>query len=109
MMPSVEKKYKKLEKQLSAIGYVCMGSINTVYTRCGNAYCDCSQDVSKRHGPYYLWTKKKNGKTISKRLSRKQVTVCRKFIKNYKKLKIILEKMKDISMKIICKNCVKNC
>jgi len=95
------KKFNKLKKQLYAIEYFCTGSISVVYTKCGNDYCACSKDDSKKHGPYYLWSTKKNGKTISQRLSKKQVVKCRQFIRNYRKLKTIIEKMNVISMYIV--------
>ena len=100
-MQDLEKKYDRLKEQLTKIGHVCIGSINTVYTKCGNDYCECSKDETKRHGPYYSWTRKIKGKTISKRLSKKQVIECQKFIKNHKKLKAIIEKMKNITEKIV--------
>lgn len=100
-MQDLEKKFNKLKKQLAEIDYFCTGSISVVYTKCGNDYCACFKDKSKKHGPYYLWSTKKKGKTKSMRLSKKQVSVCRKFINNYGKLKNIIEKMKVISMKIV--------
>lgn len=100
-MQDLEKKFNKLKKQLAEIDYFCTGSISVVYTKCGNDYCACFKDDSKKHGPYYLWSTKKKGKTISTRLSKKQVAKCLQFIRNFKKLKNIIEKMKDISMKVV--------
>jgi hypothetical protein len=100
-MQDLEKKYRSLKEKLLKISYICIGTINTVYTKCGNDYCECSKDDSKKHGPYYLWTSKKSGKTISKRLSKKQATLCQKFIKNHKRLTTIIEKMRQISMDIV--------
>ena len=100
-MQDIEKKYDKLKNQLVKIGHVCLGSINTVYTKCGNTYCECIKDKTKKHGPYYSWTRKIKGKTVSKRLSENQVKICKKFINNYKKLKVLIENMKDVSAKIV--------
>ena len=100
-MQELFKKFNELKKQLRMTEPICLGSINTVYTKCGNDYCECFKDKKKRHGPYFLWTRKKNGKTISKRLSKKQVNICRKFINNYTKLKKIIDKMLDISVNIV--------
>ncbi len=79
-MQDLEKKYDRLKRQLTKVEYVCIGSINIVYTICGNDYCECSKDKTKKHGPYYSWTRKIKGKTVSKRLSEKQAKACRKFI-----------------------------
>lgn len=100
-MQELFKKFNALKVQLRSIEPICLGSINTVYTKCGNDYCECFKDKTKRHGPYFLWTRKKNGKTISKRLSKKQVNSCKKFINNYAKLKKIIDKMLDISGSIV--------
>ena len=100
-MQELEKKYEKLKEQFLKISYICIGSINTVYTKCGNDYCICSKDETKKHGPYYLWTRKNKGKTISIRLSKNQVRVCKKFIDNNKKLKDLITKMIDVSVEIV--------
>ena len=94
-------KLKRLQKRLSITSFLCQGSINEVYTVCGSRYCDCKNDKSKRHGPYYLWTRKVQGKTKSIYLSKKQALVCRKFIKNYEKLASLVEKIKNLSEKMI--------
>jgi len=100
-MQDLEKKYEKLKKRFLKISYVCIGSINTVYTKCGNDYCYCYKDDTKKHGPYYLWTRKIKGKTVSKRLSKKQLIVCRKFINNNTKLKDLIGKMMNVSAEIV--------
>ena len=97
----LENKMKKLKEQFIKIDFICIGSITSIYNICGKKNCICKTDKSKRHGPYNLWTRKINGKTVSKKISEKQVRVCRRFINNYKKLKDIIEKMKDISVKIV--------
>jgi hypothetical protein len=68
---------------------------------CGSKCYDCKKDKTKRHGPYYLWTRKDNGKTKSKYLFEKQAAACRKFIKNHEKLIKIIDEMKRLSEKAI--------
>ena len=100
-MKNLHKKYEILKKRLRSLGYICLGSINEVYICCGSRYCDCKKNKKKRHGPYYLWTRKESRKTKSKYLSKKQVVACRKFIKNYDELKSIIDEMKKISEKVL--------
>jgi len=97
----LENQMKKLKEQFIKIDFICIGSITAIYNICGKKNCICKTDKSKQHGPYNLWTRKIKGKTISKHLSEKQVKACRKFIINHKKLKRVIEKMKDISVKIL--------
>jgi hypothetical protein len=83
------------------VGYICLGSINEVYVCCGSRYCDCKKKKENRHGPYYLWTRKVNNKTRSKYLSKKQAALCRRYMKNYEKMTALIEKMKNLSEKMI--------
>jgi len=41
------------------------------------------------------------GKTISKKLSKKQVEVCKTYIENNKKLKAIIDQMRNLSSKLL--------
>ena len=54
-----------------------------------------------QHGPYHIWTRKENGKTVTRSLSKKQIGRCSEYIQNSKKMESILEEMKKISIQII--------
>ncbi len=97
-MQDINKKFNVLKNQLLKFDGICIGTINTIYTKCGSKNCDCNVNPKSLHGPYYMLTFKKNGKTISKGLSKKQVTLCRKYINNYKKFKKIIENLKETSL-----------
>lgn len=101
MAQSINQKYRTLTKQLANIGYICQGSIGTVYTRCGNDYCDCAQNPDAKHGPYFMWTRKEKGKTISKRLDKKQVKLVKSYMKNYNNLRKCIAIMKSLTEKTI--------
>jgi len=100
-MQDINKKFETLKKQLLKFDGICIGTINTIYTKCGSIKCDCYMNKKSMHGPYYTLTFKKNGKTVSKGLSKKQVPLCRKYIKNYKKFKKIVESMKELSLSFV--------
>ena len=36
---------------------------------CGKSICRCREDPDARHGPYYQWSGKRKGKTVSAYLS----------------------------------------
>lgn len=95
----LKKNYKELVKQIHEVGFVIKGSIGTVYYKCGYKNCICNKDKSKRHGPYYVLTKKEKGKTVSKKISREQINLCKMYIENNKKLKSIVENMETLSWK----------
>ncbi len=92
---------QRFQEQIAALDYILTGSIIKRFGPCGKENCNCALGKKYWHGPYYIWTRKENGKTITKSLSVAQVKLCRKAIGNMKKLKSILEKWKRESLKAV--------
>lgn len=93
--------YQKLRDQLAQTGYICTGSITTVYRKCGKPYCYCAKDKKAFHGPYNVWTRKVKGKTVTRNLTNTQAELCRECIQNLRQLEGIIKKMKELSVKYI--------
>ncbi|OGJ88901.1 MAG: hypothetical protein A2268_11950 [Candidatus Raymondbacteria bacterium RifOxyA12_full_50_37] len=92
----------KTEKnQIAGLDYILTGTIMKRYGPCGKRGCCCADDKKNWHGPYYIWTRKENKKTITKCLSEAQARFCRKAIKNMRKLRTKIEKWKRESSKAI--------
>jgi hypothetical protein len=97
----LQQKYRELSEQLSTIGYICKGSVMRLYLTCGKPNCQCKTDKKAKHGPYNVWTRKVNGKTVTKYLSDKQADLCREFIQNSKRLEATIKDMRNLSAKLI--------
>lgn len=95
------KKYAELQKQLIQIDYICNGSVMSLYRKCGKSNCGCKEDHQMRHGPYFVWTRKEKGKTVTRSLSEKQAEHCSEYIQNFKKIESIIEEMKKITIQIV--------
>ena len=95
------KKYSILKGRIDKLGFISTGSVMKVYKTCGNPGCRCHKDKSKRHGPYNIWTRKVNSKTITRTLTNEQAKIARKCIDNMRKLEKILDQMKDLSVQYI--------
>ncbi|MCL2420097.1 MAG: hypothetical protein FWD04_12470, partial [Conexibacteraceae bacterium] len=52
--------------QLAASGQILPGSICQLHTRCGRPGCACQADPPRPHGPYWQWTRKVAGKTVTR-------------------------------------------
>ena len=63
----------ELIKALSQTGWALPGTFTERYNRCGKANCRCKQDPPSLHGPYYQWTRKVDGKTVTRLLNRDQI------------------------------------
>ena len=93
--------YQRLREQLAKTGYICTGSITTVYRKCGKPYCYCAKDENAVHGPYNVWTRKAKGKTVTRNLTDAQAELCRECVRSLRQLEGIIEKMKELSVKYI--------
>jgi len=98
---ALEKRYKELLHQLSQIGYICSGSVISQQRKCGKPNCGCKEDQQKLHGPYYIWTRKENGKTITRSLTGEKAQQCIECTNEYKKLRKIIKDMKEISVELL--------
>jgi hypothetical protein len=93
------KQYRELAGQLADIGLIASGSVTRRYTRCGTPTCRCHADPPQRHGPYWQWTAKVDGKTITRRLTEQQATLYSQWIDNDRQLRHIITQMRQTAAK----------
>lgn len=94
-----ERRYRELAGQIATIGLIHSGSVTRRYTRCGTPSCKCHADPPQLHGPYYQWTAKDNGKTITRRLNPAEAQLYQEWISNDRQLRHILQQMRQIAAK----------
>ena len=92
------KKYQKLKEALMEIGPIQQG---TILPRTIQKKTTKEQGEMKTYGPYFQWTRKVKGKTITNNLTSSQAETYNKAIDEYKKLKNILNEMMELSSKIL--------
>jgi len=96
-----QREHRKLARQLSRIGFLWPGSLTKRYLKCGNPRCACRKDPSMRHGPYYYWSTKRAGKTVSRKMSPQEAEVLGKWVGNRRGVKAILDDMMAVSEKAL--------
>jgi hypothetical protein len=94
-----EKRYRELAAQLATIGLIQSGSVTRRYTRCGTPNCKCHADPPQPHGPYYQWTAKINGKTVTRRLSEGEAELYQEWIANDRRLRRLVQQMRQVAAK----------
>jgi hypothetical protein len=88
--------YQKAQ-ELADLGFVLRGSILERFSRCGSAGCACHADPPRLHGPYWQWTAKVAGKTVTRNLSDHQVQRYREWMDNAQHLDQIVAELFDLS------------
>ena len=94
-----EQRYRELAAQLAEIGLISSGSITRRYTVCGTPGCRCHADPPQRHGPYYQWTAKENGKTVTRRLSASEAKLYQEWIANDRRMRHLIAQMRQVAAK----------
>lgn len=95
---NLEKKYLRLKKKLLSLGPVLQGNIIPRIIQCEDPK---NPGQRKDYGPYYQWTRKREGKTITQNLSASQSKIYANAIEENKKLEKTLMTMREISLKIL--------
>ncbi|MDA8356235.1 MAG: hypothetical protein M0Z95_08080 [Actinomycetota bacterium] len=98
-LAAYERRYRELAQKLSEIGWIASGSLAERTERCGKAYCACASDPARRHGPYWHFTAKIDGKTVNKRLSERAAHLYEDWIANDRTVRSLLTEMREVAAK----------
>jgi len=94
-------RYNRLRRCLAKIGFVCKGSMIRRYMPCGQPRCRCARGSDYWHGPYYQWTWKVKGKTVTVRLTREEATLMGSYVRNDRQLRRVVAQMRVISLRVV--------
>lgn len=87
---------EKERRKLTQSGLLLKGSITEVKFSHGG-----KGEKRKTYGPYYQWTFKSEGKTVTVNLSANQKKAFMKAIDNNRKTEAVLDKMRELSREIL--------
>jgi hypothetical protein len=90
-------RYQELARRVADIGFVRSGSLTRRLTRCGKPGCRCQADPPRLHGPYWQWTAKTGGKTVTRRLTEDQARLYSEWIDNDRRLRALITQMRQIA------------
>jgi hypothetical protein len=93
-----EPRLAELHAQLAAIGPVLPGTINIATNRCGKPNCACHAEPPRLHGPYVTWTRKVNGKTVTRRLTPEQLERYQPWFENNRRLRRLISELEALSL-----------
>lgn len=83
---------------LARTGHVLPGSLHQRHTYCGKPGCACQADPPRPHGPYWQWTRKVAGKTITRRLTPQQSQRYRPWIDNDRRIRELLTRLETLAI-----------
>ena len=86
---------------LTAAGFALPGTLADRMTRCGHPNCRCHADPPQLHGPYHQWTRKVNGKTVTRFLSDDQLADYSDWFDNQHRLRQLVGQLEELSLAIV--------
>lgn len=98
--PTQRKTQQRLATAIAGIGFALPGSVVTRHMRCGKHNCRCRADPPELHGPYYQWTRKIDGKTVTRYLTAEQAQRYEPWFDNARRLRHLVAELEALSLKI---------
>lgn len=95
----LQEDYEALKRALTGVGYFRRGSLVKRFMPCGKPSCACQASPPSLHGPYYQWTRKVRGKTVTVRLTREQAARLARWIATGRQLDRIIAQMERLSLR----------
>jgi hypothetical protein len=93
----MRRRYVRLAAELAKLGLILQGTV----LECRPVVKGSPGHIKKTRGPYYQWTRKIKGKTVTVALSASQAKVFQKAIANQRKLERITRQMRQLSLEIL--------
>jgi hypothetical protein len=95
-----EQRFQDLKTNLSEVGPFRRGSVQRRFMPCGKSGCRCQANPPELHGPYYQWTRKVDGKTVTVRLTTEQAQLVREWVANARRIDGLLAALEVVSLRL---------
>ena len=96
-LAELEGRYATLARSLGEIGFIAHGSLTQRFTHCNKAGCRCGGVPPRLHGPYWQWTAKVAGRTVTRRLSDAEAARYTEWIANDRRLRRTVKEMREVA------------
>jgi hypothetical protein len=98
--PAQQAEAARIARELARASFALPGTLTERLTRCGRPNCRCHADPPVLHGPYHQWTRKVNGKTITRLLTDDQLADYQPWLDNQRRLRALLAELEALSLAI---------
>lgn len=96
-LAELEARHAALARSLGEIGFIAQGSLRQRFTHCNKPGCRCGAVPPRLHGPYWQWTAKVAGRTVTRRLSDAEAARYTEWIANDRRLRRTVAQMRELA------------
>ena len=90
-----------VKRRITEIDLVCSGTLLERTKVCGKPSCRCASEEEARHGPYYEWNRRLQGRLHHRAVAPEQAGVITRAMDQYQRLLALLEDWEHESARII--------
>jgi hypothetical protein len=88
---------EELRRAIGEVDLLVAGTLSVRRKTCGRKNCRCSTDPAARHGPYYEWTRMKDGRFVNTMVTAEQAALLEQAIANYRNVQELLKRWHEVS------------
>lgn len=96
-LAELEARHAALARSLGEIGFIAQGSLRQRFTHCNKPGCRCGAVPPRLHGPYWQWTAKVAGRTVTRRLSDAEAARYTEWIANDRRLRRTVAQLRELA------------
>ena len=90
-----------IARRLGEAGFALPGSLLERSMTCGKATCRCHGDPPRLHGPYFQWTRKIDGKTVTRNLDAGEMASYGPWFTNARRIRDLVTELEALSLTIV--------
>jgi hypothetical protein len=98
--PGQQARAARIAAELAATGLALPGTLIERRVRCGKPGCRCHAEPPVLHGPYWQWTRKVGGKTITRLVPDDQLDDYRQWLANDRRLRALVAELETLTLAI---------
>jgi hypothetical protein len=98
--PAPQDRAAGIAAEFARLGLALPGTLLQRSVRCGWPSCRCHANPPQLHGPYWQWTRKQAGKTVSRLVPDDQVDDYRQWIDNHRRLRELVTELEDLTLAV---------
>jgi len=87
---AIRQRTSVIRRAIDELDYLCAGTLLERTKLCGHAGCCCGTDPKARHGPYFEWSRRQEGRLVHSVVSPEQAKLLTRAIANYRRLQHLI-------------------
>ena len=98
--PAPHERRQEILDEIARLGFCLPGTLTERRTRCSSPGCRCRSEPPALHGPYYSWTRKIAGKTVTRTLTPEQARHYTPWFDDARRLRALAAELEALSLKL---------